>query len=328
MPNAGAKQPPVQRFQGDVARLIGADAADSSRFGVAVSGGPDSMALIWLAMQAFPGCVAAATVDHQLRAEARAEAEMVAHYCAQADIPHAILTPPEPISGTLQSSARAARYTLLDQWRTDTGIDWLLTAHHADDQMETLLMRLNRSSGVGGLAGVRARNGVVLRPLLGWRRSELAQIVEAQNVPHVHDPSNDDTRFDRVAMRQRLRDVDWLDPLAFARSAEALADAQEALEWTVARIAAEHVRYDDHGDILLTKHDFPAEIQRRLLVHMLMLADPALPPPRGSTVDQALVHLEAGKRAMIGDWLITGGVSWRVRRAPPRSSARSVNALV
>ena len=249
---------------------------------------------------------------------------MVGHYCAQADILHAILTPPEPISGNLQSAARAARYALLDQWRIDNGIDWLLTAHHADDQMETLLMRLNRASGVGGLAGVRGRNGAVLRPLLGWRRKELAKIVEAQKLPHVHDPSNDDQRFDRVAMRTRLRDADWLDPLAFARSADALADAQDALDWMVARIAAEHVCQSDDGSIALMKHDFPVEIQRRLLLHMLMLADPALPPPRGATVDQALVQIRMGKKAMIGDWLVTGGSFWSLWRAPPRSPASLV----
>jgi tRNA(Ile)-lysidine synthetase-like protein len=222
VPNA-ASEPDVARFREHCIALIGAEAAEKAQLGVAVSGGPDSMALLWLAVQAFPGRVRAATVDHKLRPEARAEAEMVARWCADNHVPHDILTPLEPIRGSIQSAARAARYALLESRRTEHGIDWIMTAHHADDQLETLLMRMNRSSGVGGLAGVRAVNGYVMRPLLGWRRAELARIADEQGLPHVHDPSNDDTRFDRVEMRQNLAQADWLDPLAAARSAAAVA---------------------------------------------------------------------------------------------------------
>ena len=317
MPNVAADQQ-VSRFLENISILVGAPAIAQDRFGVAVSGGPDSMALLWLAYQAFPGHMLAATVDHGLRAEARGEAEMVATYCAQHDIPHAILSPDAPIIGNVQSAARAARYALLHEWCETHGIDWLLTAHHADDQMETLLMRLNRSSGVGGLAGVRARNGAVLRPLLGWRRNELSAIVAEQCLPHALDPSNADMRFDRVAMRQHLSDVDWLDPLAFARSADALANAQDALDWMADELAQHYVREED-GAILLTRHDFPREMQRRLILLMLLRLEPGLVPPRGATLDQALVQLEAGNKAMIGDLLIVGGHSWVIKHAPPRS---------
>src|SRR3546814_5570008 len=84
---------------------------------------------------------------------------MVAGFCAREHIPHAILHPAAPISGSLQAAARAERYRLLEQWREAHALDHVVTAHHADDQLETMIMRLNRSSGVGGLAGVRARNG-------------------------------------------------------------------------------------------------------------------------------------------------------------------------
>ena len=107
---------------------------------------------------------------------------MVAQWCAGRGIPHATLSPSSPITGSIQASARAARYALLHQWRQERALGWLLTAHHADDQLETLLMRLNRSSGVGGLAGIRARNGTVLRPMLSWRRAELMEIARAQGL--------------------------------------------------------------------------------------------------------------------------------------------------
>lgn len=315
MPNAEPEQE-TSRFRVEIERLIGAD-TDEANFGVAVSGGPDSMALLSLASAAFPGRVAAATVDHQLRAGAHAEAEMVADYCAQAGIDHAILMPPQPITGNLQSAAREVRYRLLEGWRKERGIDWLMTAHHADDQAETLMMRLNRGSGVGGLAGVRARNAMVLRPLLHWRRAELAELVKRYSIPHAHDPSNDDPRFDRVAMRRSLTNASWLDPLSVAKSASALADAEKAIVWMTDQLAADFIRQVGEGAIELICHDFPDEIVRRLVLKMLALAGSTV-PPRGSTLDRAVAQLSDGNNAMIGDWLITGGKHWVLRPAPAR----------
>lgn len=321
MPNA-APDPSIERFREAVYALIGgpvaADAGARPELAVAVSGGPDSMALLWLAARAFPGQVQAATVDHGLRAEARAEAEMVASWCRNAGIAHVILSPDTPIDGSVQAAARVARYALLHRWRREQGLDWLLTAHHADDQCETVLMRLNRSSGVGGLAAIRACHGAVLRPLLGWRRAELAAIVAGQGLPCADDPSNRDERFDRVAMRNRLAGVDWIDPLAVARSAAACADADAALCWMVAQLARDHVEADGAGGFTLSRWDFPTEIQRRLVSHMLSMAEPGATAPRGETLDRALTRMRAGKKASIGNWLLSGGGLWTVRPAPPR----------
>ena len=317
MPNAGP-DPQVERFRDDLLKLMPGHPSDGEGLALAVSGGPDSMAMLWLAAGAFPGQVSAATVDHGLRAEARDEARMVARWCRDHAISHAILTPDQPIGGSIQASARAARYDLLHRWRSEQGLGWLLTAHHADDQRETVLMRLNRSSGVGGLAAVRARNGAVLRPLLGWRREELAAIVAAQHLPHAQDPSNSDERFDRATMRNRLAAVDWIDPLAVARSAAACADAEEALGWMTEQLAQEHIRPDGEGGFTLSRWDFPMEIQRRLAAYMLAMAQPDAPAPRGETLDQALAQLRAGRKVSIGNWLLSGGPLWSLRPAPPR----------
>ena len=317
MPNAGA-EPAVTRFANDLAALIGGRGSQD-RLGIAVSGGPDSMALLWLAHRACPDRVEAATVDHGLRPAARDEAEMVAGWCREAGVPHTILTPPKPISGSIQSAARTERYRLLEQWRTERGLAWLLTAHHADDQLETMLMRLNRSSGVAGLAGIRTCNGVVLRPLLGWRRSELIEITDMAELPYVHDPSNADSRFDRAALRARLSGVDWLDPAAFSRSAAACADADEALQWMVGVLVERHVHRRGEHAIVLDRHDFPREILRRLILRMLAMLHPDAPVPRGDSVDQAIVQLSRGKRMTIGDGLLTGGACWTLEPAPPRA---------
>lgn len=305
----------LDRFHADLARLIPLPA----RIGIAASGGPDSMALLWLAHNALPGAVEAATVDHGLRAEAAGEAAMVATWCADNDIPHATLRPAQPITGNIQSAARKARYALLEQWRMERRLDVILTAHHADDQLETLLMRLNRGSGVSGLAGVRARSGTIARPLLGWRKAELIGLAQEQRLPFADDPSNADLRFDRAALRRNLATADWLDPIAASRSAAALSEAEEALAWLVTRIVAEHIVTDSQR-ITLRQAAFPREIQRRLLLHMLTLADPQGKPPRGEALDAALVRLNAREKTMLGDWLIEGGESWTLGAAPTRKT--------
>src|SRR5690242_17255544 len=188
----------VDRFRDDLDALSAAD----DRIGIAVSGGPDSLALLLLAAAARPGQVEAATVDHGLRQESRAEAGFVASVCEQLGVPHAILTVhwDVPPASAFQERSREARYRLLARWITGRKLSALLTAHHADDQAETILMRLNRGSGLRGLAGMRGKaaipsdNRPLLRPLLGWRRAELEEICAAAGLDPIDDPSNSDLR--------------------------------------------------------------------------------------------------------------------------------------
>jgi tRNA(Ile)-lysidine synthase len=299
------------------ARLIGRPITPQDRFGLAVSGGADSMAMLALAATCWPGRIEAATVDHGLRPEAREEAEMVADWCRDHHVPHAILTPAQPISGSLQAEARAARYALLESWRAERGLDWLLTAHHADDQLETLLLRLGRGSGVGGLASIRARRGVILRPLLGVGRTELRAFCEAEDVPFFDDPSNADERFDRARLRNRLAGLDLIDPARLNRSLDALAEADVALDWMTEQVAADRLRKE--GDALvLDRTGIPHAILRRLLERMISSINESAEIPRGPSIDQALVQLFDGKTVTLGDCVVTGGERWTVRRAPPR----------
>jgi tRNA(Ile)-lysidine synthase len=286
--------------------------------GVAVSGGPDSVALLLLAAAAWPGRVVAATVDHGLRAEAAEEARFVAGICAAIDVPHETLRPAGPITGSLQAAARVARYALLEDWRQRTGAGCVMTAHHADDQAETLMMRLNRGAGLGGLAAIRAANRAVLRPLLGWRRAELAAIVAAAGIVPVADPSNRDARFDRVRVRDALAGADWIDARALAASASHLADAEAAMTWMVAQLADQRVR--ECGDaVLLDPAGLPAELVRRLVLRVIARIDPAA-SPAGPALDRVLGTLAAGGQASIGAVLCRGGSAWRFAAAPPRSA--------
>jgi tRNA(Ile)-lysidine synthase len=319
-----ALSPPPQlaaRFRADVAALAG----DPDRIGVAVSGGPDSLALLLLSAAAFPGRTAAATVDHGLRAESGAEARFVAGVCADLGVPHIILEVEVDVArASIQNSAREARYAALDRWLADIGVPMLATAHHVDDQAETLMMRLIRGAGVGGLGGVRAvtplpaahSQAMLIRPLLGWRRAELRAIVEAAGITPVDDPSNTNPDFDRVRIRQHLAGSGWIDPSFLARSAAALAQADAALDWTVAQLWRERVS-EDSEDLSCAHAGLPAELKRRLLVAILTRLAPAA-APRGQEITRLLATLEAGGTAALAGILCKGGERWVFSRAPPR----------
>lgn len=289
---------------------------------LAVSGGPDSLALLLLAHAALPGRIEAATVDHRLRAGSAAEAAMVADVCARLGVAHAVL-PVVLAEGNIQAEARAARYAALALWMTERGLAALATAHHADDQAETLLMRLNRGSGVAGLAGVRARGEVpatrlpLLRPLLGWRRAELAEVVAGAGLTAAADPSNADERFDRVRIRQALAHADWLDAGSLAQSAGHLADADSALDWAARREWSEQVEKTELG--VSYRPMAPRAIALRTLTRIV--AEFTGEEPRGSAVARLFDSLTAGQPASIGTLVVRplpGGWSFNV--APVRRS--------
>lgn len=314
MPNA-LPEAAVERFRNDLARLT---PAGDARLGVAVSGGPDSVALLLLCQSAFPERTFAATVDHQLRSESADEARHVALICGALGVPHETLVPSTPITGSLQAEARAMRYALLEDWAGRNDIAAILTAHHADDQAETLLMRLNRGAGVGGLAGIRTVNGRIVRPLLTWRRRELADVVAAAGVTPVRDPSNDDNRFDRVRIRKAMAESDWLDPVAMARSAAAQADGDAALGWMEDRLFAERARAT--GDILYLDDplSLPAELQRRLLIRCIRVLDHDW-QINGPDVQRLAESLRNGGKASIARIIARATRNgWEFAPAPPR----------
>jgi tRNA(Ile)-lysidine synthase len=244
---------------------------------VGLSGGPDSVAALALLSQ-WPGHAPlfAATFDHGFRAESRAEAQQCVSLCAQLNIPHAILNwQGDKPSTRIQEEARDARYAALIAHAKEIGADHLVTAHHADDQMETILFRLMRGSSIGGLAGMRAqlsRDGIShTRPFLGWRKSELIAVCKAQGLNYIRDPSNEDPRFARTQMRRLTGQLEeaGLGPETFARLAARAARAEAALADGTEHLRAEAVlRHMDETTELNAKRlkNAPEELVLRLLM--------------------------------------------------------------
>ena len=312
----------IDRFRADLDAL----SAPRERIGIAVSGGPDSLALLLLAAAARPGLVEAATVDHGLRAESRAEAEMVARICAELRVPHEILAVEwsEPPSSAIQERAREARYRLLAGWLVERKLKALATAHHADDQAETILMRLNRGSGLRGLAGMRATSVVpgsrlpLLRPLLSWQRAELEQLCAAAGLEPAVDPSNSDDQFERVRIRKALADAAWLSPEALARSAAHLASADDALGWVAEGLALARVTDDAEG-LQVDADGLPLELQRRLL--LIAFARFHAAEPRGADLMRAIEALSRGNSTTLSGLKLEAGQPWRITKAPPRRNS-------
>ncbi len=246
----------------------------------------------------------------------------MAEICAQLGVPHAIL-PVRLAPGNLQAEARIARYAALGDWSRRRGLAAIATAHHADDQAETLLLRLNRASGVAGLAGVRARSLVpgcdvpLLRPLLDWRRAELAQIVEEAGSIAAQDPSNSDDRFDRTRLRKALAGADWIDVAALAESASHLADADAALDWAARREWAEQVSADGPG--LTYRPRAPRAIALRVLARIVR--ESGGEEPRGGALARLFDALVAGRTASIGNLVARPTFAgWSFTAAPKRRS--------
>jgi|AntRauTorcE11897_2_1112592.scaffolds.fasta_scaffold06090_2 tRNA(Ile)-lysidine synthase len=184
----------------------------SDHIAVGISGGADSLALTllmsgWCQDHEFK--LTAFTIDHGLRAEAATEAETVHNLLSARQINHRILKVTDKIGSTrIQETARQRRYTLLAEACAAEGIKTLAVGHHLEDQFETVLMRLTRGSGLKGLCGmapVRSLHGGVnlIRPLLDQPKSALTGYCRAQNIKWINDPSNEDTQYTRVQLRQQ-----------------------------------------------------------------------------------------------------------------------------
>jgi tRNA(Ile)-lysidine synthase len=304
---------PLSQTEAD--RLL-APLARFSRVALAVSGGPDSLALMDLAARWSKRRAGLAlfvlTVDHALRAGSRAEAEMVGCAAQEADLPHTVLTWKHgAVDGQLHARARAARYDLMAAYCTAHDIPALVTAHNLDDQAETFLMRLKRGSGLDGLAAIPEEGSwaglALMRPLLDVPKERLVASAVKARLPFVLDPSNDDTRFERGRIRGAAGALAMLGlaPEAIALSARRLRRARAALEEAAGDFLLRHGETNIAGYAgidLAALLAAPEEIALRSLVRLIGVVGAASEPVRLAKLEALLALLKAdpGKARTLG----------------------------
>ena len=320
--------PLAQRFAEAMGQLLGPDFP--SDLGLAVSGGGDSMAMLYLAhnwTREYGVRLWVVTVDHGLRAESAAEADLVAEECAALGWPHATMRWHWDGAGNVQDAARRARLSLIDQWRGS--LRHVLIAHTRDDQAETVLMRLARGSGVDGLSGMRAARDVVphggatsdlapddmqgrvpprgeggsgyqvVRPCLDFERAELRHYLTVLKGRWVDDPSNENRDYDRVRIRHllKLMGEEGITTTVLADTARHMARARDGL--TARLIDAVRSLTSDAplGQVRIERDGFAAldeETRLRLLTAGLRYVSGAEYRPRLSSSEALLRQVLSG----------------------------------
>lgn len=320
--------PLVQRFADAMGQLLGPDFP--SDLGLAVSGGGDSMAMLYLAhnwTREYGVRLWVVTIDHGLRPESAAEAEMVAEECAAFGWPHATLRWHWDRAGNVQDAARRARLSLIDQWRGD--VRHVLFAHTLDDQAETFLMRLARGSGVDGLSGMQSARSVVphaisvptladkdmsgiappressqpgyhvLRPCLEMQREELRHFLTALKGRWVDDPSNENRDFERVRVRHLLKLLreEGITSNVLSDTAQRMARARDGLKARLFQAAQSLTSDTPLGQVRIDRDGFSAlddETRLRLLTAGLCYAAGAEYRPRAASSEALLQQVLSG----------------------------------
>ena len=310
---------------------------------LAVSGGPDSTALLLLAarwrasLREGPDLLAV-TIDHRLRLESAREAEAVKELATQLGVRHSTLrwTGRKPKTG-LQEAARDMRYRILADAARDAGATHVLTGHTLDDQAETVLFRMARGSGLVGLGGMArdtALGGIrLVRPLLDVPKARLIATLARSGVAFADDPSNRDPRFTRARLRDILPSLagEGLDARRMALLAHRLRRANETIQ-IVVNAAAEAVSdlpWPARGPVVMDAGRFaqlPAEVALRLLGRAVDCAGDEGPAQLAKL--EALYEALRGagghrlRRTLAGALVTLGGGRIQIERAPARSAAR------
>ena len=279
---------------------------------VAVSGGADSMALFvllhgWAETNARK--VHVLTVDHGLRPESAAEAQQVKTFVAT--YPHAthqtLIWQGEKPQTKIQESARHARYDLMADYCEQNSIKDLFLAHHADDQLETILFRLAKGSGLDGLCGMRhivAFDDTLTlhRPLLGMEKHALMATCAAHNAPIVHDPSNHNPAYARPRLRQALAE-EGLSVKRLVKTTERLQRAQTALDHYAQDFVLNHcVKSDGYRIDIHQLKSTPFEIVVRVMKVLMDEINPdhSARMEKVETLCETVVNDQDFKKATLG----------------------------
>ena len=309
----GLEQSSAEPIGAQEAGVLLSEFSNSGPLALAVSGGPDSMALMTLMGDCLdrtgtvPGPVAVLSVDHGLRPGSDREAAGVGVWARRFGFEHAVLTwrGQKPRRG-VQAAARQARYDLMSRWCVERGIDTLLLAHTLDDLAETFLLRLARGSGVDGLAAMTDGtmwNGIALRrPLLDVRRDRLIATLRERGVTWLLDPSNEDDRFARARMRKLLPALtrEGLTVRRIADTARRMRRARHALERSAVELSRRAVTLFDTGHCRINTAELveaPDELMLRVLARTVMALGGNPYPPRLVRLERLATWLADGNNA-------------------------------
>lgn len=284
---------------------------DDDVLAAGVSGGADSLALVLQldeCLRPIGKRVVALTVNHGLRPEAAAEADYVHRLMAKYGIEHHILVwkGEKPQTG-IEEAARTARYGLLREWCEEHGVRCLCTAHHAFDQAETFLLRLQRGSGLTGLCGMQPvsnLNGLtILRPLLHTHPDALKKFLCERNIEWINDASNQCDDFLRVRMRKFLPEFEratGITPQRLVETMSVLSRSRDYIHSQTEKFIRQHVKFWDNAGVsvflslLAQQHE---EMRYRVLSELIKRVGGRIYTPRADDTERLLsVALETGFR--------------------------------
>ncbi len=286
-----------------------------SKLVLAVSGGPDSTALMLLAAQwaktvGKSDSLCILTIDHGLRETASDDARQVCKWAKMLGLRCKVLSwqHNDPVSG-VQEKARNGRYKLMADWCRDNGFDGVVTAHHRDDQAETMLMRLARGSGVDGLSAMGEQSSIfglaVYRPLLNVSCDDLRAILKEAGHNWLEDPANSNEQFERVRVRGSMAAIEkaGIENTALTLSAKRLRRARSALETMTDSFLVSSVTVFNTGHCAINRPAFkalPDEIRLRALTRLIMWAGGAQVAVRMTKIERLLEELDDDKHTLAG----------------------------
>ncbi len=249
---------------------------------IALSGGVDSMVLAHLLVQLKSELelkLSAMHVQHHLREDAEKDAQLVNSFCIQLEIDHlrADLDPGlNPRNRSVEAWAREQRYRHLKRGKEQVKANKIVTAHHGDDQVETILMHIADSSGLDGLRGIREKYGDIYRPLLVFSKKDLEEYAQTMKVPFREDISNQDTDFPRNYLRKQVIAI-WKKNTPFLTKAiqhvtDHVNETADTLEYMFKQTVQQFVTHDERGRLIIHLNRFAAAPMSFLaqLIHYLV----------------------------------------------------------
>ena len=274
---------------------------------IAVSGGPDSMALAGLAnmiVEEKRYKIYFALVDHGIRKNSHKEALGVKKLLKKQNMKLTILTNKKKITKNIQKNARDIRYELLTKFCNKNKSKFLVTAHHQDDQIETFFIRLSRGSGIEGLSSMSEKtkiknNIILLRPFLEINKKDLSYVAKRIFGKSIKDPTNSNKKFLRTKIRdlKKILEQKGLDIKSIARSIKNISSTKDAINFYVSKSMRKFVKFKKK-ETILNLSDFkkePEEIKFRIINRVVRMRAKTYYPPRSQKVLNLINRFEDNK---------------------------------